>query len=56
MFFPTAKNTTLSGSIYKRNLNQQKLMHLFKKLDQILLFLLTQTSLINRTGRSIKIK
>jgi hypothetical protein len=44
---------TPSGPIYKRNFGQQKLMYLVKKLDQIHSLLLTQISLINRTGGSI---
>jgi len=44
---------TLFGSIYKRNLGQQNLMYLPKKLDQIHQLLLTQMSLINKTRWNI---
>jgi len=44
---------TSSGSIYKRNFGQQKLMYLVNNSSQIHQLLLTQLSLINRIGGSI---
>jgi len=41
--------STISGPIYKKNLSQQELKYLIKKLVKIDQLLLTQLSLINRT-------
>jgi len=54
VFYPL--HSTPSGPIYKRKLGQQKLMYLDWILNRIHQLLLTQISLINRTGGSIYVE